>query len=80
MQLPRRPYVTVKYDDITMFMEDMGVLDILLDHPDPDNFVSQQFTQGQIFGIIMCEGSVCQTQSCTNYRELEKLDNWLMRS
>ncbi|CAI0653745.1 unnamed protein product [Colletotrichum noveboracense] len=50
--------VDVKFMDITMLAQDMGVTDIPSDHPDSANFISQQLGPQDKFHLILCDGQV----------------------
>jgi 23S rRNA U2552 (ribose-2'-O)-methylase RlmE/FtsJ len=67
--LPRSTNVILKYLDITMLAEDMGVTKIQADHPDVKNFFPKQFEEGQAFHLVLCDGQVLRTQERAPYRK-----------
>ena len=67
--LPERPNVTLKYLDINMLAEDLGVSHIPGGHPDANNFLPKQLKQGQAFDLVLCDGQVLRTHNRAHYRE-----------
>ncbi|OOF97961.1 hypothetical protein ASPCADRAFT_141704 [Aspergillus carbonarius ITEM 5010] len=67
--LPKHPNVSLKFLDITLLAADMGRLDIPRDHPDAAKFLPRQFTPGQAFDLVMCDGQVLRNHDRATYRE-----------
>lgn len=67
--LPKRPSVTLKFLDVTMLAEDMGLSCIPNEHPDAGNFLPSQFDPRQSFDIIICDGQVLRNHGRADYRE-----------
>ncbi|RAO73449.1 uncharacterized protein BHQ10_009461 [Talaromyces amestolkiae] len=67
--LPKRPNVTLKFFDITMLAEDMGLSSIPHEHPDAGNFLPSQFDPRQSFDLIICDGQVLRNHGRADYRE-----------
>ena len=66
---PQDPRLDIKFLDLTMLAEDMGVADIPEDHPDAGKFLPRQLPQGQQpFSLVLCDGQVLRTQERTGYR------------
>ncbi|KAH0441158.1 FtsJ-like methyltransferase family protein [Colletotrichum camelliae] len=56
--IPPRRSLEVRFMDITMLAQDMGVTDIPPDHPDSDNFIPQQLGPQDKFHLVLCDGQV----------------------
>ncbi|KUL81534.1 hypothetical protein ZTR_10664 [Talaromyces verruculosus] len=67
--LPKRPNVTLKFLDVTMLAEDMGLPSIPHEHPDARNFLPSQFDPRQSFDLIICDGQVLRNHDRASYRE-----------
>lgn len=61
--------VQMRYADITMFANDMGVESVPADHPDARNFLPRQLEPHHLFDLIICDGQVLRTQNRQAYRE-----------
>ncbi|KAH8756000.1 hypothetical protein F5883DRAFT_569828 [Diaporthe sp. PMI_573] len=46
----------VKFLDITMLAEDMGIIDIPAEHPDAGNFLPRQIEETRLFDLVICDG------------------------
>ncbi|EED11939.1 hypothetical protein TSTA_000170 [Talaromyces stipitatus ATCC 10500] len=66
--LPKRPSVTLKFLDVTMLAEDMGLSCIPNEHPDAGNFLPSQFDPRQSFDLIICDGQVLRNHGRADYR------------
>jgi 23S rRNA U2552 (ribose-2'-O)-methylase RlmE/FtsJ len=66
----------VKFLDITMLAEDMGVIDIPAEHPDAGNFLPRQIEETRLFDLVICDGHVLRTHAPTraSYRETREGD------
>lgn len=77
MLLKRSENVSIKFLDITMLCEDMGIVkeDIPATHPDRENFLPREFVGKKgdedrpSFDIAICDGMVLRTHSRAAYRE-----------
>ncbi|KAF4835272.1 hypothetical protein CGCTS75_v002822 [Colletotrichum tropicale] len=69
--LPPSKNVEVKFMDITMLAQDMGVKEIPSNHPDSDNFIPQQLGPQDKFHLILCDGQVLRQHEAfrAQYRE-----------
>lgn len=67
--LPKRPNVKLKFLDVTMLAEDMGLPNIPHEHPDIKNFLPSQFGTRESFDIILCDGQVLRNHGRADYRE-----------
>lgn len=67
--LPKHPNVTLKFLDVTMLAEDMGMSCIPNEHPDAGNFLPSHFDPRQSFDLIICDGQVLRNHSRADYRE-----------
>ncbi|EQB53632.1 hypothetical protein CGLO_06621 [Colletotrichum gloeosporioides Cg-14] len=56
--LPPSKNVEVKFMDITMLAQDMGVADIPSNHPESDAFIPQQLGPQDKFNLVLCDGQV----------------------
>ncbi|KAK2002782.1 hypothetical protein LX36DRAFT_567487 [Colletotrichum falcatum] len=65
------PNVELRYMDITMLAEDMGVVGIPAGHPDSDNFVPRQLQSDDLFHLVFCDGQVLRPHEKfrASYRE-----------
>ncbi|KAF1815408.1 hypothetical protein P152DRAFT_511563 [Eremomyces bilateralis CBS 781.70] len=70
--LRRDPNVTLRFLDVTMLAEDMGLTDVPAEHPDTKNLLLQQFEPGQRFDLVLCDGKVLRTHVRAAYRELRE--------
>lgn len=59
----------VRFLDITMLAEDMGVLEIPEDHAEAEKFLSRQIESSQVFDLVVCDGQVLRTHKRLSYRE-----------
>ncbi|KAF7587647.1 hypothetical protein BBP40_006902 [Aspergillus hancockii] len=69
IHLPKNTSVAVKFLDITMLAEDMGVTQIPVEHTDAKSFLPRQFETGQSFDLVLCDGQVLRTHDRARYRE-----------
>ncbi|OKL57258.1 hypothetical protein UA08_07608 [Talaromyces atroroseus] len=67
--LPKRPNVTLRFLDVTMLAEDMGLSSIPHGHPDGGNFLSSQLDSRQSFDLVICDGQVLRNHDRADYRE-----------
>ncbi|KAF6828252.1 FtsJ-like methyltransferase family protein [Colletotrichum plurivorum] len=68
--VPLSDKVRVRYLDITMLAEDVGLADrIPANHPDKDNFLPRQLGEHEDFHLVLCDGQVLRTHARPAYRE-----------
>lgn len=67
--LPKRSNVTLKFLDVTMLAEDMGLSSVPHEHPDAENFLPSQFDPRESFDLIICDGQVLRNHDRADYRE-----------
>ncbi|KAK7972588.1 hypothetical protein PG988_006722 [Apiospora saccharicola] len=75
----------MKFLDVTMLAEDMGIAlaDIPADHPDTAKFLPRQLGEKDVFNLVLCDGHILRTQDRSsgptrdldnkNYRELYEI-------
>ncbi|KAK8102296.1 hypothetical protein PG984_015442 [Apiospora sp. TS-2023a] len=75
----------MKFLDVTMLAEDMGIAltDIPADHPDAAKFLPRQLGEKDLFNLVLCDGHILRTQDRSsgptsdpdnkNYRELYEI-------
>ncbi|CAJ2508615.1 Uu.00g136410.m01.CDS01 [Anthostomella pinea] len=59
----------VKFLDVTMLAEDLGVTSIPSEHPDVRSFLPRQIEETRLFDLVLCDGQVLRTQNRAPYRE-----------
>jgi 23S rRNA U2552 (ribose-2'-O)-methylase RlmE/FtsJ len=67
--LPKCPSITLKFLDVIMLAEDIGLSYILNNHLDTGNFLLSQFDPRQSFNLIICDGQVLRNHSRADYRK-----------
>ncbi|KAE8373882.1 hypothetical protein BDV26DRAFT_55331 [Aspergillus bertholletiae] len=68
VRLPKSVNVSLKFLDITLLAADMGRVEIPHDHPDAANFLPRQFTPGEAFDLVLCDGQVLRGHDRAAYR------------
>lgn len=58
VQVPDSPKLDLRFVDVTMLAEDLGVTQIPADHPDAKSFLLRQIPREQLFDLVFCEGRV----------------------
>jgi len=66
---PGTPNVEIKYIDVTMLAEDMGVGEIPAHHPDCANFLPKEFIEDSVFDVVVCGAGALRTHNRAAYRE-----------
>lgn len=74
----------IKFLDVTMLAEDMGIAlaDVPADHPDAAKFLPRQLAEADAFDLVLCDGHILRTQDRShgrtgpgskNYRDLYEI-------